>query len=411
MAPPSLREGRIPPRAWSPIVWEDAVFGDYPEPFFRGGCVSEARCLGVSGAFFLLACVFFWYTARMSASPPEGQPNPGAKPKICVDCNTECGRRPRTRDAQGRYHCQACVERLAGEKARRKPELDAAAGDDQAIGGGEDLDLGQGGDDAKMFDPIPLDIEPLPEGAMGGAGGVGGILADASGIRPCPICTKPLAQSDAVCINCGYNALTGAKVATEHKVKAPKSSGQKCSKCGYALAGLRSARCPECGTINVAQDKREKYREDSKSLARWEYRKPILMFLSGASGVCAFQVATADDPGYAVLAYLISYVIEVPIGFAVFWLCGLVWIGFDAPIHLTVLRLAGIYAVVDLAFVLCAFIPFPFVGWLIPALLYVGFLSEMLDMDFIDAVVVGFLTFMTKLGIGIVVVMYLMGGL
>jgi len=340
-------------------------------------------------------CVVFLYTVAMSIPPEGNDPQRVAGAKICVDCKTDCSHRPRTKDAQGRYHCQACVDRLAQEKARAKPE----ASDD----------------DGDMYDPLPLDVDPLPESAVpGGASvvagsGAGGILAGASGIRPCPICAKPLAQSDAVCINCGYNARTGAKVATEHKSKAPKSAGKKCSKCGYLMAGVKTARCPECGTINMPPDKRERDRELAKSIARQEYRKPILMFLIGAGGVCAYLAATEPQAGTEILKYLISYLIEVPIGFAVFWICTIVWIGFDAPIHLTALRLAGIYAAVDLALVICANIPIPFAGLFIPALMYVGFLSEMLEMDLIDAIVVGFLTFMAKLGVGILLTMYVLG--
>jgi hypothetical protein len=58
-------------------------------------------------------------------------------------------------------------------------------------------------------------------------------------------------------------------------------------------------------------------------------------------------IFTSDEPrGYGIF-YGLQLAIGVPIGVVAFFLCCLLWMGFDAPMHLTALRLVGVYALTD----------------------------------------------------------------
>ena len=103
--------------------------------------------------------------------------------------------------------------------------------------------------------------------------------------------------------------------------------------------------------------------------------------------------------------YLLGYLVGVPIGVAVFLLCCMIWIGFDAPIHLIAFRLAGVYAVTNIAQTLIGFAPYGgIVLWLIPMAMYVGLLSQMLEIELAEAIVVGFLTFLAKVIIALTII-------
>lgn len=228
----------------------------------------------------------------------------------------------------------------------------------------------------------------------------------------CPNCGAPMSREAVICISCGYSRALG-RVARSSDVSAPpegrarKGRGRRCRKCGYSMKGLKSAQCPECGLINAPPSREEQEKDEAKSVRRNAYLRPLLYF---AVGFGIVSVVVGGSGGVdAVLAYALTYAVQVPIGVGVFLACCYLWIGFDAPIHLTALRLAGIYALVDLADIIFAFIPIPVLGWLIPLTIYIGLLMELLEMDLQDAVIVGLLTFIVKVVIGAFVIAHLVG--
>jgi hypothetical protein len=149
--------------------------------------------------------------------------------------------------------------------------------------------------------------------------------------------------------------------------------------------------------------RQQKWMEEEKRRAvRSAYLVPVLMLLLGAGAVTAIFLLH-EGSGAAAL-YLLSYVISVPIGVAVFLLCCAIWIGFDAPVHLTALRLAGIYAVTDLARVLVSFVPYGgILLWIIPLAMYVSLLARMLEIEWTEAVIVGVVTWAVKMIIVLVI--------
>lgn len=228
----------------------------------------------------------------------------------------------------------------------------------------------------------------------------------------CPNCGAAMSPQAVVCIGCGYSRALG-RVATSSDVsakpggRARKGRGRRCRKCGYSMAGLKSAQCPECGVVNTPPSTEEREKDEARSVRRNAYLKPLVYFAVGFGIVSV--VLGANGGVDAVLAYALGYVVQVPIGVCVFIACCYLWIGFDAPVHLTALRLAGIYALVDLAHVIFGFIPIPVVGWLVPLIIYIGLLMDLLEMDMQDAIIVGLLTYIVKVALAIFIIAELVG--
>jgi hypothetical protein len=299
--------------------------------------------------------------------------------KMCTTCGCDCSKIERFKDPQGRYFCGSCHKALrAAAAAARQPVAAAVAAPLEIPPEQESIGF--------SFD------EPEPAHA-----------AAAKPPRACSNCGR-LLGSAIVCTSCGFNTETGKLLST---VKAKAGKGRKCSKCGYSLAGLDSALCPECGTINVPKSRRDRDREDSSKVVRNEYIKPVLMMAIGL-GV---SLAIANSQGFgmeASIIYLIKYAIFVPFGVLGFFLCCMIWIGFDAPMHLTAMRLAGIYAVVDAVDATLELMPLPIVliTWLVPAVLYIILLSQILDLELVDAFLLALVTFFIRMGVFIMIAAY-----
>ncbi|MEK6701524.1 MAG: hypothetical protein AABZ53_04625 [Planctomycetota bacterium] len=292
-------------------------------------------------------------------------------PKICIRCGQDCAGKPRTKDATGRYTCDDCAKTLMAQP-------DAPSPADPSI--------------------IPLEHEPH-------APSLASMIDDSTLPRSCANCGIILGKSAVICSSCGFNTTTGKVTGATPS----PSGGRKCLKCGYALEGLTSARCPECGTMNtaaqrVATSKEKAYRES----VRLEYTKPVWMFVIGL--VLSVALAALSTKGNvtastAMLVYLFKYALYVPSGVIVFLLCCAIWIGFNAPIHLTALRLAGIYAITDaVASVVGFIIPMQLIVWLAMLLTYVGLLQDMLELDLVDAILVAVVTFFVRLGVVVAIV-------
>lgn len=141
--------------------------------------------------------------------------------------------------------------------------------------------------------------------------------------------------------------------------------------------------------------------------AREAYRTPLLMFAIGAAGVCTILAFTEGFASVGI--YLLSYIVSVPLGLGVYLLCCAVWIGFNEPIHLIALNLAGIYAVTDLISTGIDLIPFPIpLLWLVPLVFYVGLLVQRLEIELSEAIIVGLITFLTKFFIVIAIMSAMM---
>jgi len=125
------------------------------------------------------------------------------------------------------------------------------------------------------------------------------------------------------------------------------------------------------------------------------YVKPLMMIGIGLACRVVAEVVggpTLNQGMWSALGHLAAFAVLVPVGLLVYLSCCLFWIGFDAPIHLCALRIAAVYAVTGAVWILVAFIPIGIVRMGIIAIVHVGLMQDMLELELNDAAIVGILT-------------------
>ncbi len=330
--------------------------------------------------------------------------------KTCIKCGQDCSGKPRTKDAQGRYTCRECYDKLMAARAgapamvqpakavevkplsakapvvkvTAKPVAAATpaadAYDDAPPAEEPEFTLGDG---AGFGEGIPLD-----EDAAG--------IASAAAAQPtaCPGCGVFLPHGTVICTRCGMNTQTGKALGTAKLA----GEGRQCIKCGYSLKGLKSMKCPECGTVNTVKTREEKQREydrkTSREVARNAYLKPVIAFAVGLTIAVLLASQLGADPKVAVVGLLLQYAVFVPIGVIVFFLFCLAWSGFDAPIHLSALRLAAVFAVTDAAAVPSLVLGFYAIGVLICVMALA--IHTLMDQDMPDSFILAVLLLIAK---------------
>jgi hypothetical protein len=302
--------------------------------------------------------------------------------KVCVVCKQDCSQKPRLKDPQGRYTCQACADALEARarlKVRPVP-LEAPA-------------------PAPV--PAPLPDEPdLGYALAEEVKAAGSIAQDTASCMGCGVLMAPGAL---ICTRCGYDTRTGAPMKTSKK--APRGP-KRCEKCGYDLTGLKKPKCPECGTVfRMGRDLKKEREEDNRRTVRWAYYKPLIASAAGLllmTIIAAARVGSEALPGVFIM-YAGGYIVAS----AVYWTCSLLWFGFDAPLHLTLLRMIAVCAFADSAYWAVSGLPMFLLTRAIVLFVFVGAMTELMDLDFTDAVIVGLITGLGKLLALFAIIMYL----
>jgi hypothetical protein len=287
------------------------------------------------------------------------------------------------KDPQGRYLCQPCFDTVKAAKAER-PRASPAPVDppaEEGIFGMVDLDALQ-----------PVETGPKPRE-----------------LKVCPACGKAREKDSVVCVNCGFDDRAGFQRGTGVGASSRKGGTTTCPGCGYDLKGLKKPRCPECGKVLPLVTDREDRDAESKSIARKAYLRPVLMFVIGIMGLLILGAVRGHGGPDMIVRLLLTYAIGVPIGLLVYVICCLIWIGFNAPLHRVALSLAGIYAIVDLVGAVLGLIPMAIIAWAGSVITYVGLLMEELDLDLVDAVIVGIVTSLAKVFLGVMLVALAVG--
>jgi RNA polymerase subunit RPABC4/transcription elongation factor Spt4 len=204
-------------------------------------------------------------------------------------------------------------------------------------------------------------------------------------MRACESCSKLINAEVKVCPYCSYDQTLGPP----GKLKKPLHT---CRHCGYDLAGLPEPICPECGHRNARRSTYSSlYDDDSREITRWAYLRPVIMLGVGLFGICLFALLRYHDPKYVAFT-LIRYAVEVPVVLGVYIGCCAAWIGFDMPLRLVALRLAGIFAVVDLIADVVGIFPI-WVVWLsVSGIAYIWMLAQELDLDLQDALIIAIIS-------------------
>ncbi len=169
------------------------------------------------------------------------------------------------------------------------------------------------------------------------------------------------------------------------KIRKPRT----CVECGYSLEGLKTGKCPECGTVNVMYSRSAMLEEDSQRIVREEYTKPIVLLLVGCVLTASLLAISGD--WFSLGAWVIGLPIRVTLGSVAFFLCCLWFFGFDSPIQLTALRLAAMYAIGDVVLAVPVVIGIHAtysLAFLIVAVIHVFMFVWLFELDVSDAYLV-----------------------
>ncbi|VAX42383.1 hypothetical protein MNBD_PLANCTO03-1045, partial [hydrothermal vent metagenome] len=217
----------------------------------------------------------------------------------------------------------------------------------------------------------------------------------------CPGCMHLMPPGTKICISCGYNIEKGIQSSTKIERSAGKGGRKyRCRECGYDLQGLRSQVCPKCGT-RIRLSKTEKQERLEREVVIQEWKKPAIWFAIGFTGMMILYAGFGGIE--AMIAYPILLGFQVVLGYCVLWLCFNFLGDIGTPL-LNLVRLAGIYTLVDLIGVATGFIPI--IGWLIQLLAYIGLFSTTFETDLQDAFLVIVLTWIVKVAFLILLAMY-----
>ncbi len=288
--------------------------------------------------------------------------------KVCIYCRTDCSDRPRVRDRQGRYACRACAESAAKTFERQGPLA-------------EDID-------------VDILLAPEPE------------LKKERVRVECAVCLREILPGESKCVSCNYDPAVGL---TEETLVARRPLGKEglvCVNCGYSLRGLRAMRCPECRqpVVHRAEKglKAGAFRDEA---TRQAYVVPLMM-LGVGGGLYVIWSAIAHGPAGGPLA-AINLTAQVVTGLLAFFLCSVLIFGFDAPWHLTALRLAGIYSVVNVAgLAIDELLGGACFLHILLILVYIQLLMSLLELDLQDAIILGFVLFLVRFGLVMGLVMW-----
>ena len=232
--------------------------------------------------------------------------------------------------------------------------------------------------------PIPLaDDAPPPPRRQSAAEHEAIMLASAV----CPSCESNFPPEAILCINCGFDRRTRARVNApppRKKAKpAPEIATVDCPKCGYNLAGLTTSTCPECGQeFTPALLNRHAKRKNAGRAQLQLWVTPTVLLAIGST-ICIGYVAKLGG-GIIAVVWAINTSFSLLGGFCGYALVAANLTGWSYSIGNSLLRISAILFIATTAAI---FIPVPsfilsiVMIWIIICVL----LMSMMDMDYQDA--------------------------
>ncbi len=302
--------------------------------------------------------------------------------KICIYCGADCSQRPRVKNDAGAYACRSCatVWKQASQRAgaeppasgpkkhpepevrpspARAPEMPAAEPDDLVI-------------------PDDVGVSKPDEGHNTGIYALAEPEANQSAKVACPGCGVSMSADAVVCSRCGFDRKRGIQFGT-----ARDDDGPCCPGCGYSLRGLRGRTCPECGSAIPRRGSRAEAiaieQRQARDFASWEYRRPALYLLVGLLGTIVHGLSQSNTT--ILVSFPLGLVVSTIAGVIAFYLLSLVLWGFDAPIGLIALRLAGINALTHLIWLVVSFTGLGFAAWGARVVVFYLLVMQEFDID------------------------------
>jgi predicted RNA-binding Zn-ribbon protein involved in translation (DUF1610 family) len=352
--------------------------------------------------------------------------------KQCRICGLECAGKPRVKDQYGHYYCMDCArahmkpgspsittshlqnsqiidhdDLHADVIAAIRAEAGVAEAEAQALDEAEQAAAQAEAEAAKAEAEAKARPEPEPAATTAYDPADDIDEADIIPLEPedeiedqrlksCPVCFHRYPPEAGSCANCGFDESRGIESSRfVEKSRAPtqhRSTHQAdfpCPNCGYDMSRSVSLTCPECGKPMPTRAKMTR-EQVSRETAREAYRKPAIQLGVGLAIMVLIGLLISGWP--ALIIYPLVLALQGVIGLGVFYLCCLLWIGFDAPLKLNALILLGIYAVTGATSEILSFIPIPIVAPLVTAAVFISMFMQQMEVELADAVVVLILT-------------------
>ncbi|MCA9299397.1 MAG: hypothetical protein KDA28_10035 [Phycisphaerales bacterium] len=225
--------------------------------------------------------------------------------KMCIGCGLDCSDKPRVKDRQGRYLCQSCLDQRQAARAAKEVEEPAFPEFASPTGFDPDGDFHGPADDPGA-PPFPIRDQT------------------AVGTRTCGSCGADVAETRMIC-RCGRPL--DSLLSERDKKKKKKRDANRRTTIGFD---------------------REAAERETMRAHRRDHHIAIAGFIAGSIiFVTLLAVLTHGEvpEEMLVMGYLIFLGVGLALASATYFAACVVWIGFELPLGLTILKLAAIQAI------------------------------------------------------------------